>query len=1032
MKSIINYFHSRAIVSNVIMFSVLILAIFSWNKIGKEEMPEFAMDWIRVSIPYPGTSAQNVEFFITKPVEEKLKSVTGIDEVRSTSSYGNSSFQITFETKGRALQEQIQEVKDAISSVSLPREAEEPIYRQFRSSQKAIIDIGIYLDGTEILDVESRTKLQKYVLAFQNKILSLPAVSGVGSTGYLRPELQIKVIPEMLKKFEISMNQVKEQILRQNIRRSIGSMRDKAESEVTIISELDDIESLNNTIISTGFGTKKIRLSELAFVENGFEKNNTITKIQGNEAVLLNIQKSSSIDILSARDAIAKFVETFEKSNAESGVKLILIDDESYDVKNRLELIGMNGIVGFVLIVLVLFLFMDFRSGIWVAMGIPFSLAFTLVICLMMGYSVNNMTLAAVIIVLGIVVDDGIIIAENISRNNRLKGSNITNSVMEVSSPIIASILTTCAAFVPLYFFDGRFGLLIKYIPAIIFLMLIASLIESFLILPTHVKKSSSKKKTKFQYLRRKITLLSEMSYSKFLQKILPYKLLILSGFVLLLLSSGYLFHTNFKYMMFPREESRDFRIKAVAPEGTNRHEMARKIRVIEDVFINDKQNIVKSVRSSVGQSRRGGEVKENEASIRVEIVPPSEREISLNKLIKVWEKELSQFDDFTDIRFQKGWFGSDGGSPIVIEIQENNDNFRKEIVENLKAHMDILPDLTNVEIERPLSKQEYLLKIKEEEVSNLGVSYDVLASVLRSYVEGDILYTLNSGDEELDIRFTSNDDSKDSLLDILNLTVANKDNYLIPVRGLIEVHKGQKPANIGRINYKRTTSIYSDIRPDSNLTPLEIAALMEEKIFPEVSSKFPSAILQFRGEVEESRESGSNFLFSITMIMIIIYILLVFLFNSFFTPLLIGAIIPFGGVGVIFAFWLHGMTQYGFFAMIGTLGMIGVVINDSIVLVNKLKLNIDAAKGNISNLSRKIANITSSRLKAVVATTITTLAGLFPTAYGLMGYDSMLAEMMLAMGWGLLFGMFITLILVPCLFEAYIKIKIIFIRKVS
>jgi multidrug efflux pump subunit AcrB len=206
----------------------------------------------------------------------------------------------------------------------------------------------------------------------------------------------------------------------------------------------------------------------------------------------------------------------------------------------------------------------------------------------------------------------------------------------------------------------------------------------------------------------------------------------------------------------------------------------------------------------------------------------------------------------------------------------------------------------------------------------------------------------------------------------------------------------------------------------------------MEEKIFPEVSSKFPSAILQFRGEVEESRESGSNFLFSITMIMIIIYILLVFLFNSFFTPLLIGAIIPFGGVGVIFAFWLHGMTQYGFFAMIGTLGMIGVVINDSIVLVNKLKLNIDAAKGNISNLSRKIANITSSRLKAVVATTITTLAGLFPTAYGLMGYDSMLAEMMLAMGWGLLFGMFITLILVPCLFEAYIKIKIIFIRKVS
>lgn len=1032
MKSIINYFHSRLAVSNVIMFGVLIIAFFAWNKIGKEEMPEFAMQWIRVSIPYPGTSAENVEFFITKPIEEKLKSITGLDEVRSTSSYGNSSFQIIFETKGRSLQEQIQEVKDAISSVSLPREAEEPIYRQFRSSQKAIIDIGIYLDNTEILDVKSRTKLQKYVLAFQNKILSLPAVSGVESTGYLRPELQIKVIPEMLKKFEISMNQVKEQILQQNIRRSLGSIKDEAESEVTIISELDDIESLNNTIISSGFGTKKIRLSELALVENGFEKNNTITKIQGNEAILLNIQKSSNIDIISARDAIAKFVETFEKNNAKSGIKLILIDDESYDVKNRLELISINGIIGFALIVLVLFLFMDFRSGIWVAMGIPFSLAFTLIICLLMGYSINNITLAAVIIVLGIVVDDGIIIAENISRNNRLKGVNVTNSVIEVSSPIFASILTTCAAFVPLYFFDGRFGLLIKYIPVIIFLMLIASLIESFLILPAHIKKSSSKKITKFQYKRRKITLLSEISYGKFLQKILPYKLLILSGFILLLLSSGYLFHTNFKYVMFPREESRDFRIKAIAPEGINRYEMARKIKVIEDVFINDQQNIVKSVRSSIGQSRRGGEVKENEASIRVEITPPSERDISLNKLMKVWKKELDQFNDFTEIKFQKGWFGSDSGSPIVIEIQENNDEFRKEIVESLKQQMNSLTDLTNIEIERPLSKQEYLLKIKEEEVSNLGISYDMLASVLRSYVEGDILYTLNSGDEELDIRFTSHDDNKDSLVDILNLTVANKDNYLVPVKGLIEVHKGKKPANIGRINYKRTTSIYADISPNSNLTPLEIATLLEEKIFPEITSKFPSAILQFRGEIEESRESGSNFLFSIMMILIVIYILLVFLFNSFFTPLLIGAIIPFGAVGVIFAFWSHGMTQYGFFAMIGTLGMIGVVINDSIVLVNKLKLNINVTKNNSSHLSRKIASITSSRLKAVVATTITTLAGLFPTAYGLMGYDSMLAEMMLAMGWGLLFGMFITLILVPCLFEFYIKVKIIFIKKIS
>jgi multidrug efflux pump subunit AcrB len=1029
MKSFLNYFHKRQVVANVIMFASLILAILSWHKIGKEEMPEFAMQWIRLSISYPGTSAENVEFFVTKPIEEKLKSISGLADVKSTSSYGQSSMQIFFDAKDINLTEKIQEVKDAVASVSLPREADEPVYRQFRSSEKAIIDIGLYLDKAEILDVNNRAELQKYVLAFKNKILALPAVSGVDITGYLRPELQIKIIPEMLKKYELSMHQVKEQIIQQNIRKSAGNIIDKMESGVTIISELDNVESLNDTIISSGFATRKIKLSELANIEYGFEKNNKIIKLQGHEAVILNIKKNANIDILTAKAQIDDFVKEFSINNSSSNIKLILMDDESYDVKNRLELIGMNGLIGFALIILILFLFMDFRSGFWVAMGIPFALSFTLIICLFVGYSVNNITLAAIIIVLGIVVDDGIIIAENISRNYRLGVKNVTIAVSEVSSPIFASVITSCAAFIPLYFFDGRFGLLIKYIPLIIFLMLFASLVESFLILPTHVKPRKNNN-SKFQHIRRKVTISVEIAYAKLLEKILGYRLIILCAFVILLVSSGYIFHNNFKYVMFPREESRDFRLKVVATENINRYEMAQKISAVENIFINDKYDVVKSVNSQIGQTRRGGEVRENEASIRVEITSASERKLSLNKLIKNWQKEVAKLEGFQEIKFQKGWFGSDGGSPIVIEIRENNDLFRQEITSELKGFMDNISDLTNVEIERPILKQEYLLEIREKEASDLGVSYERLASVLRSYIAGDILYTINSFDEELDIRFTSNDDSKSNIADILDLTVANKDNYLVPIGTVVNLRKVMKPVNISRNNYKRTTMIYADMSSSSMLTPLEIAEILENKFFPSINAKYPSAILQFKGEIEESRESAVNFFFAIIMTLIIIYILLVLLFNSFFIPLLIGAIIPFGAVGVIFAFWLHNMTQYGFFALIGSLGMIGVVINDSIVLVNKLKLHFDKGKINLRILSKKIANITSSRLKAVVATTVTSIAGLFPTAYGLMGYDSILAEMMLAMGWGLLFGMFVTLLLVPALFDVYIRIRLTLLKR--
>ena len=463
LNKLILYFINRPVVANAMMFGLILAAVVLWQKIGKEEMPEFAMNSIRISIRYPGASAKDVELFITKPVEEKLKGVTSLREVSSTSAYGSSSFRIDFEPNTNNLPEKIQDVKDAIDAVDFPKEADEPVYRQFKSSEKAIIDIGIFLKDVEILDVKSRSELQKYTLAFKNKILTLPEISGVDDTGYLRPELQVKVQPDQLKKYEISLNQVKKQIISQNVRRPIGSMKDAGESEVTIVSELDNVESMENVIVSAGFQGQKLKLSEIAKIENGFVQSNTISKVQGREGIILNIKKSFNTDILSAQKAVVRFIDEFKRNNQDSPVDFILIDDESYDVRNRLALIGSNGLIGFVLILLVLFLFLDFRSGIWVAMGIPFSLAFTMVVSSILGYTINNMTLAAIIIVLGIVVDDAIIIAENISRHKGDKDNEkAARAVSEVFSPVVASVLTTCAAFVPLYFFSGRLDFLLK------------------------------------------------------------------------------------------------------------------------------------------------------------------------------------------------------------------------------------------------------------------------------------------------------------------------------------------------------------------------------------------------------------------------------------------------------------------------------------------------------------------------------------------------------------------------------------------
>lgn len=1010
------------------MFGLLFSSIFIWKKIGKEEMPEFAMEFVRASLRYPGASAEDVESFVVKPIEEKLKGITALKEVSVNSSYGVASFFIGFEPRTSELKEKVQEVKDAINSVSLPREVDDPVYRQFRSSEKAIIDIGIYLKGVEILGVKDRQKLQAYALGFKNKLLSLPEVSGIDESGYLRPELQIKVDSSQLEKYEISMNQVKDQVLSQHVRKPIGNMKDKRETEISVVSELNDIGQLGDVILSSGFQGQKLKLSQVANVDEGFERSNVINKVQGNEGIIFNVQKSASTDILTAQKAIIEFIEKFRRNNNDLPIEFVLIDDESYDVKNRLNLISTNGLIGFILIVTILFLFLDFRSGIWVGMGIPFSLAFTLIVSLIIGYTVNNMTLAAIIIVLGIVVDDAIIIAENISRKRRSDLGKAIDSVAEVGSPVLASMLTTCAAFVPLYFFSGRYGLFVKYIPTVIFLMLIASIIESFFFLPSHMVHESFLEKwvkrffknRTFSHKRDTFVHLLEKNYASLLKKILPWRAIIFTGFLLLLALSSYLGVTHFKYVMFPREESRYFRLKVVAAEDTTRYEMARKVRQVEEIFLNDKRGIVTSVKTNVGQNRRGGEVRENEASVRVEIVAPSERKISLKVLLKEWKDKVDKLKGFKDIRFQKGHFGQDSESPIAIEIQENNDQIRKEVSNALQDELNKLGTLINVEIERPVTKHEYRLDILKEDASRLGINYDQLAETLRAYVEGDILYTLNDGDEEVDVRFTSRDDNKENIEKLLNLTVANSDNYLVPIRKLVKVTDRVKPSTIQRVNYKRASTLYADISNDVDQTPLEIANFVEEHIFPRVLTGRPSTNLIFRGEVEDSKESLSDFSISIYLALGLIYLILVFLFDSIWTPFLIAAIIPFGVIGTVLAFWLHGMTQYGFFAVVGTLGMIGVVINDSIVLVDRL----DEKLKNKDNLFSDIASITSTRLRAVVITTVTTVVGLFPTAYGLGGYDSMLAEMMLAMGWGLLVGMFITLLLVPCLYSFYAEVK--------
>jgi multidrug efflux pump subunit AcrB len=938
--------------------------------------------------------------------------------------------------------EVITEIRNVVLDVDLPDDIKyDPSIRVFKTSRKAIIDIGIIFKGKNILDVESRHTLQSYCLALENKLLSLPEVSSVSRSGYLDDEIHIKVFPEKLLEYRIPFNTVIREVQTNSVRQPAGSIENIKEPKVTLYGELNNIEDISSLAVQGGFEGQVVRLSDIASVVKGYEKTKNVLKINGHEGVFLRVVKSSQVGIIDAVKAVNKVVEEFQKRGIENNqIQIVTLDDESFDVRNRISLITINGLIGFVLIILSLFLFLDFRSGIWVAMGIPFTFCFALIASILSGYSVNNITLAAVIIVMGMVVDDAIVVSENITRLKR-QGISPEQAARQgtafVFLPIIASILTTCVAFVPLYFFTARFGSMVSFIPLIVFFMLGGSLFEALFILPGHMILPFNEKlddfierfKSKTCLEKRMPSFLKsqdktkhwfdayEEKYAGFIEKMLKRKNIVFICFAALLLFSAAIVIFHMKFVMFPDEETRQIILSAETPGGTQRYETARLCQPLEDVISKYLGKEVIGYRNEIGRSRRGSAAQENIFRMRIEILPKEKRRKSANQLIKEWETQFAGIKDVLKINFRKTWHGQDSGSPIDILVKENNDEKRRRICDRLAEIMKDYKALENVEIDRPLLSPEYSIKLDRDKIRRLAINPADIASTLRASLEGKILYDFMGDDEEVFVRLTTIENAKDNIDKVLAIPVENQGNYLVPLKDIVIVDEAQKPDSIEREDLKRTTRIYADIKPRSGQTPLSIADYFENNVFPKITADSPSTIIEFGGEVQDTRESQKDFTVAVIMALALIYIILALLFNSLSKPFIITLSIPFGLVGIILAFWLHGISMYGFFAVIGALGLAGVVVNDAIIMLVKLDSDFDRSLSR-EDADKQIAHIAKTRLRAVILTTLTTVVGIIPTAYGWAGYDSMLAQMMLALCWGLIFGTAITLILIPCVYS--------------
>ncbi|MBN1493849.1 MAG: efflux RND transporter permease subunit [Candidatus Omnitrophica bacterium] len=1030
LENIVAYFVKRHFVTNFLLIAVIAGGIFAWQNTSKEELPDVTFEIVRIMTSYPGAPAGDVEYYVTEPIEEALRGIDGIRLITSNTGVGRSDITVELEPDYKDIAEAFNEIRNEVLDVDLPSDIiDDPSIHIFKTSKKAILDIGIINTKKHLLTVEERQELQTYALALEDHLLTLAAVNSINKRGYLQEEIQIKAYPDKLIEYEIPFNVGRNEVKNNHIRQPAGTIETDQEPKVTLLSELTSVEELNELIVQGGFEGGVIRLREIADVHEGFEKNDNIMKVNGHEAIMFSVVKNSSYGILVALDEVTKAIDKFRENNLKgTSIQLVLLDDESVDIRNRLSIIGYNSIIGFILIIATLFVFLDIRSGLWVAMGIPFTFCFTMICASWMGYTINGTTLAAVIIVMGMIVDDAIVVAENINRSlaegQRRKDAVIKGTVY-VLLPIVASILTTCIAFIPLFFFTGRYGKFVQFIPPVIFLMLGASLLESLFILPGHMALRLPKLDALFIGTRGKDKKAErkhwfknvEASYGRILERILPHKWIILLFFGLMLLASIVIMKYQLKFVMFPDEETREITIVGEAPAGTLRAETAELTLQIEKIALSSLKEELVGMRTGIARGRRGGVVEENKFRVVIEIVSKEKRKRSADQMIEDLREPIEALEGFKEIKFQKSRWGSSSGSSIELFVQQNDDKKRTVVLEEVKKIMETFPALENVEIDEGLQIPEYRIHINQERVKRLSIDPADIASTLRAALEGTIVYEFKRGDKDIQVRVTTVDEAKDDIERILDIPVENHGNYLVPLRDVVRVESRQAPSNIFRRELKRSTIIYADVKHNSGMTPVGVADHFESEVFPTIIARYPTTTFHFGGEVEDTRESKQNLINAIVMTILLIYCVLAILFKSLTKPLIIMLAIPFGVVGIVFAFWLHGKTLFGFYAAIGTLGLAGVVINDSIVMLVKLDNEFDRSQERFA-IYPQVAAIAQTRLRAVILTTLTTIAGLLPTAYGFAGYDSMLAEMMLALTWGLFFGTAITLLLMPCVYS--------------
>ncbi len=1018
MKKIIETFVRFPFYANLIVIFLIVVGGLSMYSMKKSFFPERKSKILIVSVFYPGASPVEMEEGVTSRIEEAIRAIPGIYEINSTSS--ENSTRVTIEILPRYdIDEALIEIKNAVDGISaFPTAAERPIVSKTRSRSPAV---QLLVTG----DVDLLT-LKEYAQQIEEELLASGEVSQISISGYPPLEISVEANEEDLLRYRITFSELQNAIAQNNRDVSGGQLRSMEEEMlIRLRSRSADPNKIGNIILRANEDGSVIRVRDIALVKKKFSDTPNRTMERGQLLVSMTISKLITEDLEKIDNYLRKYVKEFNENN--SSVELILQRSFLDILKQRLDLLYNNGGQGLIMVILALGIMLSIRLSLWVAWGIPASFLAMFIVANLMGVTINLMSLFGMILVIGILVDDGIVIGENIFQHfERGKGPMraAVDGTLEVVPAVITSVATTVVAFMPLVFITGRMEMMYE-MAIIVILSLFFSLFEAFLVLPAHLgnkhvlnrKVLQAKNKGIRKYTEYFFGWLRDYAYDRVLKLVVEYRYVVIAIPVAMMLITGGLIGGQFiKTTFFPRMEFDSFSINLAFTPGSGERQTMEYLQKFDSIVwvvneemmeeYNDSLPIIENSIIQLGSAFQGNERGAHAGSINISPRNSEQTGISSYEIIKRIREKIGPVTEAK--KFTIGSSSMRFGKPVSIALLSRNINELEHARDFLYSHLLEMPQLKDVVNTNALGKQEILLELKPKAYM-LGFTEFTIANQVRQAFYGGQAQRLQEGRDELRVWVRYPAEGRARLGQLERMKIQTPQG-VYPLTELVDYKLKRGPVNIQRFNSKREMRIDADLTdPDASVT--EITDQVKAEIIPELKSNYPGITVEFMGQQKESKRNMADLIILFPMAFLAIIFILMINFKSFEQPMLIIIMIPIAILGSIWGHGIHGK-PLSILSLWGIVALTGVIINDAVVFLEKFNQLI--VKG--LKVKEAIIEAGKSRLRPIILTTLTTSLGLFPLILEKSFQAQFLIPMAISLVYGVAFGTLFILLFFPAL----------------